>query len=301
MSILIIGATGQVGQQTVLSLLKVGGSQKIKLLVRDENKARQLFEKHEGSTDALEYFTGDYQSNLNDKAFENIERLFIVNHEPQYDNSIFRKAIEKSPSSFKQIVKLSAHGASWDNDFGGFLRGHSESENEIYKLATERDIAFVFLRPTMFSQNFHVYDGPGIKAAGKLFRPGLPENDNLTLSYIDTRDIGEAVAVALTEPVEKTRNRTYVLTAPEVYTAQEVAELFTRIVGKPVDIVPLDDYAYYQLLIEHGTPEVFAFGMTKLYQLARLNKVIAYGDFQMLTGRQARTLAQYIEDHKHLF
>jgi len=187
--ILIIGGTGKVGEQTVLSLLD-HGAKDIKLLVRSEEKARNLFKNHPNSTEALQYFAGDYKSNLNDQAFENIERIFIVNNEAQYDVSIVKKALEKNSSSLKQIVKIGAIGASLDNDFGGLLRGHSESEFAINELSKAHGFSFVFLRPAMFIQNFITVDLQSIKHAGKIYKPGLPDKADYPSNFVDVRDIG---------------------------------------------------------------------------------------------------------------
>ena len=61
-----------------------------------------------------------------------------------------------------------------------------------------------------------------------------PPQNHAQIACIDARDIGEVGAVALFEGKEKHGGKTYTLTGPKAYTMGEVAEIFTRVLGREI-------------------------------------------------------------------
>jgi uncharacterized protein YbjT (DUF2867 family) len=105
---------------------------------------------------------------------------------------------------------------------------------------------------------------------------------------IDTRDIGKSAAACLANP-ENHYGKCYEMNGPETYTGEKLAELFTKILGRPITWIkitdedakhmPLPMYEIYQHFSAHG-----------------INATLYTDDVKKLTG-QWGTLEQFVQDH----
>jgi uncharacterized protein YbjT (DUF2867 family) len=306
MTILITGATGTVGTELVNSLVKEYNAAKIRLLVRDIEKATQLFSHLESEATTIEYVKGDVTNiRAATDVFTGIERLFVLTlsspQQKQIEEELIKVALEAS-SDLKQIVRLSALGTDINAESNNLFRWHAEAEHIVIELAAQKKVNVTILRPNLFLQNFLRDDLQSIKEQSVFYRSGLPDKVDYKVSHVDVRDIGTAAATVLTQDPVKHNGRTYNITGQESLTFKEVAAVISKTLDKTVQVVNIDDYTLYQTLAKN-LPEGIAILIVKLYQYYKLDLApsITYGDYQILTNKKPRSVEQFFEDHKDVF
>lgn len=117
------------------------------------------------------------------------------------------------------------------------------------------------------------------------------------VSFIDTRDIGEASALVLRDS-ENHQNRGYTLTGSEAITYQQAADILSDVLDRRITYSNPSSGTFKKTIITRGIPKEFATVMTVLYLTTKLgmaNKVT--GDLERLLGRKPRAFRQFAQDH----
>ena len=122
-------------------------------------------------------------------------------------------------------------------------------------------------------------------------------------AHVDARDIAAVAAAALTEPIERHVGEIYQITGPERLTWAEIAERFSRVLGRPVRHVNVPDDAYRDSMVRQGgMPPWQAQAVLELEVRCRA------GDFSALTdvverigGRRPGTIDNFIRRHAASF
>src|SRR2546427_480550 len=98
----------------------------------------------------------------------------------------------------------------------------------------------------------------GVGAAVVAFaQPGAPAPArDCRISFIDVRDIAAVAAAVLVDAGHE--GKAYGLSGPEAPTHAEIAEKFSRALGKPVRYVDLPDDDYVRALEGFGLPSAYA-------------------------------------------
>src|SRR5205085_3355217 len=104
-------------------------------------------------------------------------------------------------AGLKHIVKLSVLGVDSDADFL-FGKQHRQAERDI----VDSEIAFTFLRPNFFMQNF--LGQASIKSQGAFY----DSSGDARASHVDVRDIAATAVAALTESGHE--GKVYDITGP---------------------------------------------------------------------------------------
>ena len=97
----------------------------------------------------------------------------------------------------------------------------------------ESGIAYTFLRPNAFMQNFVNFYSHTIKEQGAL---SLPAGDG-KVSFVDARDIAAVAVQALTNNNGKHNSKTYDITGPEAISYDEAVNILSEQVGKKISYV----------------------------------------------------------------
>ena len=311
--IFITGSTGTVGKELLHALNERCANVttiEVKLLVRDQEKAKKLFDNFTNLD--IEYVVGDLDNlaglfSLYNNLFENVERIFFIAVASPTLADISKRLIEQTlttSQSLKQVVQLSALGVSGDLDSNNYFRFHSEAEKSVAKVLRKKapHVSCVVLRPNMFIQNFLRDDLNGIKTSGVFYRP-THDRVPYRISHVDVRDIAELAAQVLTEPTEKHAGNTYNITGPETVTYEEVAQTISKSVGKQVKLIELSEFDFGNVMRNSGLPPSLVFGIVKLYQVFKLNGTSAnvHGDYQLVTGKKPRSLEDFFRENKDAF
>jgi uncharacterized protein YbjT (DUF2867 family) len=154
-------------------------------------------------------------------------------------------------------------------------------------------IPYTFLRASFFMQNFSTIHRNEIQARGEI---AVPAGDGKT-SFIDVRDIADVALLALTG--EGHANRAYTLTGGEALSYDEVADVFTRTLAKPVVYSRPSVLRFVRNWRAAGKPWAEVLVMTGIFTTARLG--LAAGltpDTAQLLGHAPTTLAEFVRDYR---
>jgi uncharacterized protein YbjT (DUF2867 family) len=334
-TILVTGATGNVGFETTRVLLQQGCA--VRALVRRPDRARELFrgvgegaprvvagdtpaDRRDGGRTAgaaarlqsgLELRSFDFCADTADPGlFEGVRRLLLVRPPAvgdvrRYMFPFLRTARE---AGVEQVVLLSLLGAE-----RMFFVPHRKLEKEIQRLG----FAHHFLRAGFFMQNLDTVFAEFIRDADEL---PVPAGRGRT-SFVDSRDIGEAAAKLLLsyspEPAARqwrhaqesgraaaeapavSAASSYELTGSEALSYAEVAEVLSRELGR--------DIVYTQPSLRRFRKRALAAGWAPGYTrvVGRLFYTVRFGmaarvtdDLARILERAPRQLSEYARDYR---
>jgi len=160
------------------------------------------------------------------------------------------------------------------------------------------DVGASHVKPGYFSDNFYMLNGENIAKEGKIY---LPYGEGRH-APVASDDIARVVTAILVDPAPHVGKR-HVLTGPRNMTIREMAEVFSKELGKPVEYVDLPIEHWRQALIEKaGLPEFLA------DHLAHVAKDLQDGVFdaqtdvvERVSGLPAQSLEQFIQANRDRF
>jgi uncharacterized protein YbjT (DUF2867 family) len=158
----------------------------------------------------------------------------------------------------------------------------------------------VHIRPTAFLDNplFTTLPAETIRANGTIV---LPFGNGRT-SPVAVDDVAHTVAAVLRDPVPHV-GHIYELTGPRSVDMTELAEIFTKQLGRPVAYVdvPLERWRD-EVLSTAGLPphvEDHIVTMCRLHQQNRYDRTS--GDVERLTGEPAQSIDEFVAAHRDLY
>ncbi|MBH8554400.1 SDR family oxidoreductase [Nostocaceae cyanobacterium CENA357] len=236
MTILVTGATGNIGSEVVQYLLERKAL--IRGLVRDPKKATNLAQQ------GVELAIGDLsQPETLDAALQGIEKAFLVL--PNLPNQVelecaFIDAAKQAGT--QQIVKLSVMGAG--ELPSTFQKWHRQIEEHL----EQSGIAWTHLRPNMLMQNMRWF-AQTIAQSGSIYNCV----GDTKISHVDARDVAAVAGVCLTEPGHE--NKSYILTGSQAITFNEIADIFAKALGRTVAYIDLPPADLKAARLANGEPE----------------------------------------------
>jgi NAD(P)H dehydrogenase (quinone) len=275
--IAIAGATGRVG--STLTTLLASDPVDLVALTRQPDAAQLPasvatagidFERHDTLRGAL----------------RGVDRLFISQGSSprQVDNEI--AMIDAAVASgVRHIVKLSASGPAtrllpfaWHMQIEAYL--------------ARQPVASTVLRPGAFTDL--------LKRAGTAVVSGSwgGAAGNGRVNFIDTRDIAEVARVALLEDIEPESQRAYHLTGPRAWTMAQVAEEFSRLLGRSVTYVHRSPAQEREALLAAGLPSFFVdllVGLDQAFRESVLGETTS--TVEELTGKAPRSLTGWLTEN----
>jgi len=277
-TILVTGPTGTIGSQVVKALLGKPGVT-VKAAVRPGSKAVLP-----SGVTAVDF---DYDAPATiAKAVTGVDALFLLTPFVPNQVELGKRLVDAAKAAgVRHIVKLSAIGA--DSEPGIQLgRWHREVERYI----EASGIAYTFLRPNGFADNFIGYYPP--QKDGNIY---LPFGTG-AVSFIDARDVGAAAAAVLTSPGHE--GKAYDLTGPAAITADEAAKALSQATGKPIRYVDVPEDAARKAMADAGAPGWMVSAMMELHGICKAGWAGAVTDtVEKLTGAKARSFAEFARHH----
>jgi len=276
--ILVTGSSGTVGSELLKQLTAKG--EKVRAAYHSRPPAARGVE---GARVALS--TGEGL----DTALAGCDTVFLLSGGLPDQTAAELRAVEAARrKGVRRLVKLSVWGAEGE-DFS-FARVHRPVEKAIEKSG----IAYTFLRPNGFMQNFVTYDGETIRSHGAFYYPC----HNAAVSHIDVRDIAAVGVAALTNKGKEHEGRAYTLSGPESLTFEQVAAKLSAAAGKPIRYVDPPESEYRQSLIGVGIPGPYADALIELcryYAAGKASRVTTA--VRDVTGREARSFDQFAKEN----
>jgi NAD(P)H dehydrogenase (quinone) len=281
--ILVTGATGQLGNATIQSLLNKGvPANEIIALVRDENKAADL--KNKGVQIKVGHYN-DYDSLK--AALQSVDELLLVSSNEMVDRLVQHKNVINAAreNGVKHIVYTGIDIQNYETTAIPYV---SQIHKGTVDYLKEVGIPYTILDNTLYADSIGLFAGEKVLETGIFF----PAGDG-KLPWVSRAEMGEAAAVVLTTPGHENKN--YAITADTAYSFQEIAEMLSDITGKDVKYLKPDLNTYIQELVKAGVPKENA------SFIAGFGTAIANGEFdthrsdlEKLLGRKPTELKEFL-------
>lgn len=278
-SILITGATGNVGSEILRQLVAQGHPVRAAILEAERGRlpASPLIEPV-----ALDFGAAATYG----PALDGIERVFLM-RPPQisdtktYIDPFIHTARDRG---VRQMVLLSLLGAEKNP-----IVPHARIEKSMLAAG----IPYTFLRPSFFMQNLSTTHRLDIKDHNDIFVPA----GRGTTSFIDVRDIAAVAVKTLTE--DGHLHRAYPLTGDVALDYYQVADIFTQVLGRRIVYPNPSIPAFIRRMRGRGLNWSYIAVMIGIYTTARLG--MAGGvtpDTRVMLGRPTIPMQQFIVDHR---
>jgi uncharacterized protein YbjT (DUF2867 family) len=283
--LLITGASGNVGEAVIKSLLEKEGDFALQAGLRNTKS-----EIGTSPDPRLKLVHFDFEDNICVKsALANCEILFLL-RPPQiadvekYFVPLIMAAVEEK---IHHIVFLSVQGADRNSFIPHF---------KIEKLIRESGLAHTFLRPAYFMQNFTTTLLKDIVEKQLIYLPAGKAKFNL----IDVQDLGDAAAEVLLK-VESHHNKAYELSNNELLGFQEMSAIIGKTTDQKIRYKSPNLIAFYLQKRRENQPPMLILVMIMLHFLPRFQaRPISTNDLERIMGKKARTLKEFAQAHKQV-
>ncbi|MBL4280143.1 SDR family oxidoreductase [Vibrio fluvialis] len=269
--VLVLGASGHVGQPLVAELLAKG----------EQVKAASRSGKAFGAAEGVVFDFAD--PTTFDAAFDGVDRAYVMLPGGYVESkALLEPVIQAATERNVKVVFQSVLGVDADD---------SIPYRQVEIALENSGVPYVILRPNWFADNFHTYWKAGIDQ-GVI---GVPAGEGKS-SFIDVRDIASSAAVALT--TNRFDNQAFNLTGPEALSYAQAAQKISAALGKPVAYQAMEEGAFCDLLKSVGVPADYAEFLTSIFYPVREGWTAGVSDaVATLTGKAPRSLDEYIADH----
>ena len=282
MSVLVLGATGNVGPHAVTALHHLG-VQRPRVVVRDAARADRLF----GA--GAEIIAGDITDpDVISRATDGIDSVLLLSPHSFTMADLQLRVIRELRRSPVRIVKVSGTSSAIRADGPHACRQHWEVE----RVLSSGDQPFVVLRPNSFMQ---VLIGqlllPALRTSGVVPNPIA----HAGISFVDARDVAEVAAHALTRP--DWDGQALALTGPRSISYRQIADLVSERSGQPTSVVDVTPDDVRATLIGRGMADWEADHFREMYQLFRDGQSeFVTTTIQDVTGHPARSVESFLDE-----
>ncbi|HEU4401855.1 MAG TPA: SDR family oxidoreductase [Candidatus Polarisedimenticolia bacterium] len=282
--ILVTGASGNIGGELVKRLTDA----KVRFRAGYHSKDKADAAKRAGVEAVLIDFTRPATLR---PGLEEVQSLFLIsgNHPSQTELEI-NVVHEAKKAGVRHLVKTSVWGA--EGAAFSFARIHRPVEKEI----EASGIAYTFLRPNGFMQNFVNFLAGTIRAQGAFYLPARQAR----VSHIDVRDIAGVAARVLVESGHE--GKAYDLSGPEALTYDQIAEKLSAVLDRKIVYVDLPDAEFKKSMIGAGAPPAYADAMIDLVhyyiagQASRVTPAV-----RQITGKDPIAFDQFAREFARAF
>lgn len=278
MTVLVTGATGNVGSAVVAELRRRGAA--VRAFVR--RPAEKL-------GDDVEIAIGDFDDPGSVRsALGGVDRVFLSSGDGP--RKAHHEAAVIDAADVELIVKASTIGAQAGAPLPPFdWNGRSEDH------LRRSGIPAVVLRSGFYMTNLLAVAEP-VRARHIL---PAPAGDG-RIAMIDPFDVGAVAAAVLTGTGHD--GRTYELTGPEAVGYRDIAAELSRVTGTHVEYVDVPPAAAREGLVASGMPDWLVQHLDGAFARFRAGEFAATTDtVAVLTGRPPRSIADFLTDHADAF
>jgi uncharacterized protein YbjT (DUF2867 family) len=280
--IVVTGATGALNGATVEHLLERVPAERIGVSVRDVAKARHFADR------GVRVRQGSYEDPAALRhSFEGAEQVLLVSTNDPYADGValHRVGIEAAVAAgARRILYTSHQGAAAD---GPFHPGRDHAATE--ELLADSGVAWTSLRNGFYAHSLGWLLGPW-QQTGTVAAPA-----DGPVSWTDRADAAQAAAVILAG--DRTFEGPVTLTASQAVTFDDIAAVASKVSGREVKRIVLDDEEWIAARVAAGTPEAMARMLLTMFQAAREGRFAGTGPLLAeLLEREPRGAADQIAD-----
>jgi len=274
MKVLVTGGTGKVGSEVIMALVKRRAS--VRALVRKQEASTKMPE-------GVEVVQGDLLDPVSvRKALEGVDKLYLLNAvaPDELTQGLIAYDLAKK-LKLKHIVYHSVFKVEQFKDVP-----HFASKLTIESALHEFNLPFTIIRPNYFYQNDVSLKDVMMKTGIYPMPLGTPG-----ISAVDTRDIAEAAAIALTS--EGHIGKTYNLNGPEILSGEKIASIWSGQLDKEIRY-PGEDLDAFEEQMRQSAPSWSAFDIRMMFQ-GYLERGFAAedGDIEIATKLLGHPLRRY--------
>jgi len=281
-TILVTAGTGTVGRHVVTELGDGNTDTAVRVATRDPRTARDRF------GDAIEAVDFDFaRPETWGETLAGVDGVFLVRPPGVAVDEMTGFVDAAARVGVEQIAYLSTLGADKNP-----LIPHHRIENHIVDAAVDDTL----LRASFFAQNLHEVHGRDVVERDEIF---VPAGSGET-SFVDARDVGAVGALVLGERGHE--NVAYDLTGPTALTYDEVAAVFSDVLGRPITYADPSVVTFVRRMYARGVTLGYVLLMVGIYTTARLGLAgRVTDDVARLLDRPPRSIRDYVEDYADRF
>jgi uncharacterized protein YbjT (DUF2867 family) len=288
-SILVTGASGNIGSEVVNLLLAVAPAVSIKAAVHSRQNVKKVKDG-----DRVKVIPIDYnESDTLRQALKDVDKLFLLTPDVPNAAHLASNAVsEAKKAGIRHIVKQSVMGADLEADVGT-MRLHRQVE----EIIEQSGIPFTFLRPNEFMQNFINFHSPSIKGNNAFYIP----LEDAKVSLVDVRDIAAVAVKSLTDE-DLHKNKTHLITGPEALSYHQVAEILSNRIGRKINYVNISDEEARAAMKEIGMSDWLINTVSELSDYFRKGKASEISSaVEEVTGNKPISFSQFANDYVDAF
>ncbi|GAB3962159.1 SDR family oxidoreductase [Spirosoma harenae] len=279
--ILVTGATGGLGHQTIDFLLTTTPAAKIGALVRNVSKATDLVKRGVDVRQA-DYF--DYPALV--KAFQGFDKVLLVSAVAFTDRVRQHQNVidAAKEAGVKHLLYTSIQRST---DF--VLAEVTESD-----LATEAYLKASGLLYTILKNGYY-FEGLGHLIGNQVPDTEIrfPAGDG-KIAFVKRAELAAATAELLTSDGHE--DKEYTLSGSEAYSFADIAREFSALAGRPIAYTSIEDDLYIAQKVAAGLPEVVATFLAQ-WGAATQDGMLAstHDTLERLLGRKPTSLREYLQ------
>jgi NAD(P)H dehydrogenase (quinone) len=279
--ILVTGATGGLGHETIDALLKTTPASAIAALVRDASKATDLAQQGVDVRPA-DYF--DYPALV--QAFQGIEKVLLVSAVAFTDRlSQHRNVIDAAKEAGVKHL---------------FYTSIQRSSDYVMPQVTESDLATeAYLRASGLTytilRNGYYFEGLGYLIGNEVPQAQIrvPAGEG-KIAFIKRTDLAAATAALLTSAGHD--NQEYTLSGSEAYSFHDVARELAALAGHPITYQNSEPAPYIAQKVAAGFPDFVATFFAQWADAAKHGMLAETHDtVARLLGHQPTSLREYLK------
>jgi len=282
--ILLTGVTGNVGGATASELNKKGV--RFRAIVRSPDKVKADISMQN------EIIPGDLADvSVMKEALQGVDRMLLVTPNSEQQAMLEKSVVDLAANSgVQQIVKISSIEASPSVE-APVAKLHYQIEQHI-KSAVPYG---AFLRATFYYQTLFTMAQP-VKTANVL---PLPLGDT-RICMMDVRDLAKAAAKMLSD--EAYCSGEYPISGVGPMSLAEVAATMSSVLGREIKYADMPDEAYRETLDNVLDDKWRVNAICTLFLEIKAGALDQdFPNISALTGEEAISLEQFLQDHKHVF
>jgi NAD(P)H dehydrogenase (quinone) len=281
--IIVTGANGQLGRETVERLLDRVPADRIGVSVRAPDKAQELRER------GIRVRRGDFAEPAGlAHAFEGAEQVLIVSTDSTGDSAVagHRAAISAAVTAGARRVLYTSHMGAGPASLFEPMVDHAATEEAM----RDAGVAYTALRNGFYATSAVMMLGDAVRT-GRLIAP-----QDGPVSWTAHADLAEAAALVLADE-GRFDGPSPALTGAESLDLADIAALASDIAGRPVERVVVPDEEYRAGLVAHGVPAARADLLVGLFEAARQGEFAAVDPaLASLTGHAPTPLRDVLKE-----
>ncbi|MDV5147672.1 NAD(P)H-binding protein [Streptomyces sp. SBC-4] len=272
MSIVVTGATGQLGRLVIDALLATVPAASVAAVVRNKEKAADLAER------GVELRIADYsRPETLAEAFQAGDRVLLISGS-EVGQRVAQHAAVIAAAKAAGVAQLAYTGilGGPEADFD-LADEHKETE----RLILASGLPYTFLRNGWYTENYTANLAPVLAHGAVVSNAGEGRIASATRA-----DYAAAAAAVLTGPAEEHVNRAYELSGDTAWSFAEYAAEVAAQSGREITYSSVPAEAHLAILTGAGVPEFFA------AILVDVNRAVEHGALALRTGDLARLIGR---------